>query len=113
MCLKQVNNMEQKNKYVESISFGSQILERLSNIEDMQDRGFQQVNDHLKELNGKVAKHNEWIARYDIRVAEEIPKNILETKSELGRINMRLAYWSGIIFGGMVVIEFIFKNYLH
>ena len=31
------------------------------------------IIDHLATLNGKVAKHSEWINRYDIRIAEEIP----------------------------------------
>lgn len=71
-----------------------------------------EMNNHLKELNGKVAKHSSWIERYDIRVAEEVPKHIDDTKKALDNINIKMAKWSGIIFGGMVVIEFIFKNFL-
>lgn len=71
-----------------------------------------EINDHLKELNGKVAKHSSWIERYDIRVGEEVPRHIDETKKSLDNINIKMAKWSGIIFGGMVVIEFLFKNFL-
>ena len=45
-----------------------------------------ETNIHLKELNSKVAKHNEWINRYDIRVAEEIPKLVDEVKDNSKKI---------------------------
>jgi len=62
------------------------------------------IEAHLDELNGKVAKHNEWINRYDIRVAEEIPK-----LSEQVSVNTKYIFAGVVLLTTInIVLKFVF-----
>lgn len=82
------------------------VEDRLENIKKIQDKGFGDINAHLKELNGKVAKNSGWIDRYDIRVADDLPEYIdktdkinTEMKQSINELKIVIARWGGIGFG--------------
>ena len=83
------------------ISIASELLTKTDNLLG----GIIEVRDHLKILNGQVAKHNEWIARYDIRVADEFPK----LQTEFGKIKLQLAFWGGGIAIITVLADYFFR----
>ena len=64
------------------------------------------IEKHLDKINGSVAKHNEWINRYDIRVAEEVP----ETKKKVDRINVKLATVGTLVTVAMTIVYYLIRQ---
>ncbi len=62
--------------------------------------------DHLKDLNGQVGKHNEWINRYDIRVSEDIPDNT----RKVAKINVKLAGVAATVSIVLTLVYFILRS---
>lgn len=59
------------------------------------------IDNHLENLNSKVAKNAEWIGRYDIRIAEEIPS----IQKKVDSMNIKLAIGTGIIIAAQFFIS--------
>ena len=59
------------------------------------------IEEHLEKLNGQAAKHSEWINRYDLRVAEEIPA--------LQRANARNSRYIYIGIGAVTVVQIVIQ----
>lgn len=68
------------------------ILERLNNLIDNNEKAHKDVCDHLKELNGQVAKHSAWFTKH----GDQVPEN---TKA---RRNLKLYWLTGVIAAGGV-----------
>lgn len=82
------------------------ILQTVNTIRD----DVSENKEHLKTLNGKVAKHNEWINRYDIRVAEEIPKNITDVAEKFEKVDQGISAINKKIWffmGGVAVVNML------
>lgn len=71
-------------------------------LED-QNQKLDRIDQHLVNLNGKVAKHSDWINRYDIRVAEEVPK-LAEVASSAHANAKSIKTWVTGMGVGMTVI---------
>lgn len=61
------------------------------------------INNHLSNLNSKVARNSEWIGRYDIRIAEEIPA----IQKQVASMNIKLAVGTGIIIAAQFFFSMI------
>ena len=68
------------------------------------------IKEHLKTLNGQVAKHSDWVNRYDIRVANEIP----EQAKKISDINKKIFVFTGVLAGinifGFIAFFSMIKN---
>ena len=61
---------------------------------------------HQKVMNGAVAKHGEWINRYDIRVAEDVP----DIQKKLGNMNIKLASVGGSVTVLIAIVYFLLRK---
>jgi len=78
----------------------TQTLEFMSKMTEFMTR----IDTRLSQINGQLNKHNEWIARYDIRVAEEIPKIALVANVASEQTKSIKTWVTGVGVGMTVII---------
>jgi len=80
-----------------------QTLSMIEDLKTMIKDGFQKITDRQDQANHSTAKHNEWINRYDIRVADEIPQVVKQVGD-----NTKKVYAGIVLLAGLqVVLSFL------
>lgn len=86
---------------VKHTSSSPQTLEIFNSVDEKLDT----IINRLDILNGKVAKHNEWIDRYDIRIAEEVPEMKKQVEDNTKKIYAGIAVLGALQVGLSFIIK--------